>query len=107
MLLEEAEKGDAPAQTEKPIETAAVQPAASPSETSAAVPAPQRDSTGAVTDAGFGKAHASPSVRAFARNLAIDLSRFAGRKIVLEIHNHPNDWSGEDTYFSRIELVSE
>ena len=78
MLLEEAEKGDAPAQTEKPIETAAVQPAASPSETSAAVPAPQRDSTGAVTDAGFGKAHASPSVRAFARNLAIDLSQVNG-----------------------------
>lgn len=48
----EAPKADAPA------------PAAP---TAASAPAP------AVTDAGFGKAHASPSVRAFARQLGIDL----------------------------------
>lgn len=32
----------------------------------------------AVTDEGFGKAHASPSVRAFARNLEIDLAKVNG-----------------------------
>ncbi|MEM9550277.1 MAG: dihydrolipoyllysine-residue acetyltransferase [Pseudomonadota bacterium] len=37
----------------------------------AAAPAP-------VTDAGFGKAHASPSVRAFARSLDLDLSKING-----------------------------
>jgi pyruvate dehydrogenase E2 component (dihydrolipoamide acetyltransferase) len=44
--------------------------------------APQTDtpppSATAVTDAGFGKAHASPSVRAFARNLEIDLAKVNG-----------------------------
>ncbi len=32
----------------------------------------------AVTDAGFGKAHASPSVRAFARSLGVDLTQVNG-----------------------------
>ena len=40
-------------------------------------------------------------------DLVVDLSRLAGKKIVLEIHNHPTDWSGEDAYFSKIELVSD
>ena len=48
---------------------AAAAPAAAPA--AVAAPAP-------VTDAGFGKAHASPSVRAFARQLGIDLSKVNG-----------------------------
>ncbi len=47
------------------------------------------------------------TVKAGWADLSVDLSRFAGKKIVLEIHNHPNDWSGEDAYFSKIEIVSE
>ena len=35
-------------------------------------------SGGTVTDAGFGRVHASPSVRAFARSLDVDLSRVNG-----------------------------
>ncbi|WP_323766250.1 dihydrolipoyllysine-residue acetyltransferase [Marinovum sp.] len=55
----EAPKSDAPA------------PGATPAQSTA--PAPT-----AVTDAGFGKAHASPSVRAFARQLEIDLAKVNG-----------------------------
>ncbi|MBP8930556.1 MAG: dihydrolipoyllysine-residue acetyltransferase [Paracoccus sp.] len=47
--------------------------AATPAAAPAAVAAPAP-----VTDAGFGKAHASPSVRAFARQLGIDLSKVNG-----------------------------
>ena len=54
---QEAPKADAP--KEEPKTSAPSQPAA-------------------VTDAGFGKVHASPSVRAFARNLGIDLTRVNG-----------------------------
>ncbi|WP_095590815.1 dihydrolipoyllysine-residue acetyltransferase [Actibacterium ureilyticum] len=50
-----------------PATAAPTEPAAS----AAPTPAP-------VTDAGFGKAHASPSVRAFARQLEIDLSQVNG-----------------------------
>ncbi|MEO0487508.1 MAG: dihydrolipoyllysine-residue acetyltransferase [Pseudomonadota bacterium] len=48
-------------------------PAAPPAPAAPAAPAPA-----AVTDAGFGKAHASPSVRAFARQLDIDLTKVNG-----------------------------
>ena len=63
------------------LEGAAV--AAAPTEAPAATPpAPAPVSspapTAAVTDAGFGKAHASPSVRAFARNLEVDLAKVNG-----------------------------
>ncbi|WP_212525462.1 dihydrolipoyllysine-residue acetyltransferase [Actibacterium sp. MT2.3-13A] len=44
---------------------------AAPAPAPAAAPAP-------VTDAGFGKAHASPSVRAFARSLGVDLAQVNG-----------------------------
>lgn len=40
--------------------------------------APQPAASSAVTDAGFGKVHASPSVRAFARNLGVDLAHVNG-----------------------------
>ena len=68
ILLVEA-AGDAPAPA--PVQVASA-PAA-PAEAPAAAPAPA-----AVTDAGFGKAHASPSVRAFARQLEIDLTKVNG-----------------------------
>ncbi len=50
-----------------------------PAPAPAAAPAPARsETTGAVTDSGFGKIHASPSVRAFARQLDIDLATVNG-----------------------------
>ena len=65
----EAPKAEAPAaEAPKADAPAAAAPAAAPA------PAP----TPAVTDAGFGKAHASPSVRAFARQLGIDLAQVNG-----------------------------
>lgn len=67
LILEGEGAGDAPAPAAAP---AAAAPA--PAATAAAAPAP------VVTDAGFGKAHASPSVRAFARQLEIDLSKVNG-----------------------------
>ena len=33
-----------------------------------------------------------------------DLSEFAGQSVLLEIHNHPNNWSKETAYFSRIQI---
>ncbi len=66
ILMLEA-NGAAAAPTEAPAAAAAA-PAAAPT----AAPAP------VVTDAGFGKAHASPSVRAFARQLEIDLAKVNG-----------------------------
>ena len=43
-----------------------------------AAAAPAAPSPAPVTDTGFGKAHASPSVRAFARQLGVDLGRING-----------------------------
>ena len=39
--------------------------------------------------------------------IAVDLSRFAGHNIVLEVHNHPNNWAGEYAYWGRVEVVSQ
>jgi len=53
--------------------------AAAPAAAPTAAPAPAAAAPAAVvTDAGFGKAHASPSVRAFARQLDIDLTKING-----------------------------
>ncbi|TYB91228.1 dihydrolipoyllysine-residue acetyltransferase [Oceaniovalibus sp. ACAM 378] len=57
-------------EAEKPVEQA--------SQTSAPAPATPATPAAAVMDTGFSKAHASPSVRAFARNLGVDLSRVNG-----------------------------
>ncbi|MGX9357123.1 dihydrolipoyllysine-residue acetyltransferase [Roseobacteraceae bacterium S113] len=65
VLLEAEGASAAPAPAEAPAPAASAAPAAP------ATPAP-------VTDAGFGKAHASPSVRAFARQLDIDLAKVNG-----------------------------
>ncbi len=40
-------------------------------------------------------------------DLSVDLSRFAGKNIVLEVHNHPNNWSNEFAYWGRVEVVSQ
>ncbi len=53
-------------------------PAASAAPAAASASAPPAAAPAAVTDAGFGKAHASPSVRAFARTLGIDLGKVNG-----------------------------
>ena len=70
LLLEAEGAAAAPAQPAK---------AAAPA-TAAAAPAPAAAAAApaAVTDVGFGKAHASPSVRAFARTLGIDLAKVNG-----------------------------
>lgn len=56
-----------------PAQASAPAPAAAPAAAAPAAPSPAP-----VTDTGFGKAHASPSVRAFARQLGIDLGRING-----------------------------
>ncbi|WP_270729253.1 2-oxo acid dehydrogenase subunit E2 [Shimia sp. Alg240-R146] len=53
-------------------------PAAAPAPASPSTPAAPAAAPAAVTDAGFGKAHASPSVRAFARQLDVDLAKVNG-----------------------------
>jgi pyruvate dehydrogenase E2 component (dihydrolipoamide acetyltransferase) len=71
VLLEGEGAAAAPAPAAAP---AAPAPAAAPA--AAAAPAPAAST--AVTDAGFNKAHASPSVRAFARQLNVDLAKING-----------------------------
>lgn len=56
--------------------SAAVSPAASGAERSASAPA--RSAGAAIDEAGFAKAHASPSVRRFARELGVDLGKVRG-----------------------------
>ena len=75
------EGGSATAAEAKPAEkkseaAPASLPASPPASPSAPAPAPAAAS--AVTDSGFGKAHASPSVRAFARQLGIDITKVNG-----------------------------
>lgn len=67
ILTVEAEGSDAAA--------AASAPASAPA---AAAPAAAAPAAAAVTDSGFNKAHASPSIRAFARQLGIDLAKING-----------------------------
>lgn len=92
------ESGGAPAAAPVPVQaTAAPAPAASPAPAAAkaasqpaAKPAPAAAPVAAtaVDEAGFGKSHASPSVRRFARELGVDLARVKGSgpkdRIVME-----------------------
>jgi pyruvate dehydrogenase E2 component (dihydrolipoamide acetyltransferase) len=71
ILLIEEEGGAA----EAAVEAA---PAAAAPEKAAPAEAPAPAAAPAVTDAGFGKVHASPSVRAFARQLDVDLAKVNG-----------------------------
>jgi len=76
MIIEAEGAGDARA-APAAAPAAAPGPAAAPA--LAAAPAPAAVAAPAVvTDAGFGKAHASPSIRAFARTLDIDISKVNG-----------------------------
>ena len=73
-------EGDAAASTDAPVAEAAPAAAATPASAAPQAGASQAAATAAatVTDSGFSKAHASPSVRAFARQLDIDLSKVNG-----------------------------
>ncbi|HEV8259748.1 MAG TPA: dihydrolipoyllysine-residue acetyltransferase [Burkholderiales bacterium] len=84
LSLEVSDGAPAPAAPQKPAapapapapaaQTAA--PAAKP--TPAPAPAPSPRPVGPIDEAGFSKAHASPSVRRFARELGVDLARVKG-----------------------------
>jgi pyruvate dehydrogenase E2 component (dihydrolipoamide acetyltransferase) len=76
---------DAPAAAAKAAPAPAAPAAPAPAPVQAAKPAPApaaipvaAPAVAAVDEAGFGKAHASPSVRRFARELGVDLSRVKG-----------------------------
>ena len=90
LLLEAGEADDsapaaaaAPAAVPAPVEQpAAAAPVAAAPAPAALKPAPADSpapvASQAVDEAGFGKAHASPSIRRFARELGVDLSRVNG-----------------------------
>jgi pyruvate dehydrogenase E2 component (dihydrolipoamide acetyltransferase) len=65
-----ASAAEAPTKPAAPAEPAPAKPTPSPSPAVAALPA--------VDEEGFAKAHASPSVRRFARELGVDLGRVSG-----------------------------
>ena len=67
-------KAATPAAASQTAAKAAPPPAAKPAPAPVAAPA----AVAAVDEAGFGKSHASPSVRRFARELGVDLSRVKG-----------------------------
>jgi len=72
------QKPTAPAPAPAPAAQAAA-PAVKPAPAPAApAPSPQAAKAGAIDEAGFSKAHASPSVRRFARELGVDLARIKG-----------------------------
>ena len=73
VLTLEAEAG-----ADAPAAVPAEKPAAAPAAPAAPAAAPAPAAPAAVTDSGFGKAHASPSVRAFARQLDIDIAKING-----------------------------
>ncbi len=39
--------------------------------------------------------------------VSVDLSKFAGRPVLLEVRNAPNNWQYEDAYWSRLQLKTE
>ncbi|WP_226781039.1 dihydrolipoyllysine-residue acetyltransferase [Oceaniglobus trochenteri] len=74
MVLEGAGEEEAKAPDEAPAKSEAPKEEAPREEAKSAPSAPAP----AFTDSGFSKAHASPSVRAFARNLGVDLAQVNG-----------------------------
>jgi hypothetical protein len=40
-------------------------------------------------------------------NLSVDLSEFAGKSVKIELHNQPNNWSGEHGFWNRAEIVKD
>ena len=78
-LAEEAPAETAEAtEVEVTPETVAPAPATPPPATKAASPRPSPTASMQINEAGFSKAHASPSVRKFARELGADLSQMTG-----------------------------
>ncbi len=81
ILLLEAGDVEAPVAAPHPEgqqEPEAKPPVQQPVSAPAAAPAPAAGALTAVDEAGFAKAHASPSVRAFARQLGVDLAKLTG-----------------------------
>ena len=39
-------------------------------------------------------------------DVSVDLSRFAGKNVIVEVHNHANQWHYEYGYWSRLEVVT-
>jgi len=78
----------APAKAATPAAAPQVEVKAPPPPAAKPAPAPAPAAVAAVDEAGFGKSHASPSVRRFARELGVDLSRVKGSgpkdRIVME-----------------------
>ncbi len=81
LLLDAAEGAAAPAPAPAPAPAAApavAAPAPAPAVAAAPAPAPVAAAPAAAAPAPNGKSHASPSVRKFARELGVDLTRVAG-----------------------------
>jgi hypothetical protein len=38
-------------------------------------------------------------------SVSVDLSKFAGHPVLLEVQNAANDWQHEDAYWSRVAIV--
>jgi pyruvate dehydrogenase E2 component (dihydrolipoamide acetyltransferase) len=65
--------------TPPPAPAAPVAPASAPAPAAAGVAASLRSDLAPIDEPGFSRAHAGPSVRAFARELGVDLARVTGR----------------------------
>ena len=74
----ETAAASAAAPAEAPAASSAPAPSSAPTPPSASAPGPAVAALPAVDEDGFAKAHASPSVRRFARELGIDLGRVGG-----------------------------
>ena len=84
VMVVTADAGAAPAPAPASAPASAPAPSAAPTAVAAAAPAPSvtavasaiaPTATGAIDEASFSKAHASPSIRKFARELGVDLGR--------------------------------
>ncbi len=78
LLDADADSAAADPETDKPEPETSAAPAPADSQQSTPTPPPVQEGPPAVTDSGFGKTHASPSVRAFARTVGVDLSKVNG-----------------------------
>ncbi len=81
LVMDASEEAAKPAAAPKAATPAASAPTPAPAAPRPAAPTPviqQAASLPPINEAGFGKAHAGPSVRKFARELGVDLSRVTG-----------------------------
>ncbi|HEY5806490.1 MAG TPA: dihydrolipoyllysine-residue acetyltransferase [Povalibacter sp.] len=77
VILQVESQGAAPAAVSAPAAKAAA-PAPAAAAPAAPAPAPRPAAPAAIDEAGFARAHASPSLRRFARELGVDLGRVKG-----------------------------